>query len=239
MIGDEIRERLFELRDEEYRDFQSGLIPTVDRDYFIGVRTPALRFLAAELSKRGDIGDFLAELPHKSFDENQLHAFIISLIKDYDACLAAVNEFLPYVNNWATCDQMSPKVFKKHRDRLIYSVTDWMSDSKTYTVRFGTGMLMQHYLDGDFKPEYLEAAAKIRSDEYYINMMTAWFFATALAKQYGAALPYIEQRRLDLWTHNKAIQKAVESRRIADEQKSYLKTLRLKTGKGSGFQGKE
>lgn len=236
MLSEEIRERLFELRDAEYRDFQCKLIPTVDRDYFIGVRTPALRALASELSKRGDTGGFLAELPHKSFDENQLHAFIISLIKDYDACLAAVNEFLPYVDNWATCDQMSPKVFKKHRDRLIDSVEGWMSDGKTYTVRFGTGMLMQHYLDGDFKPEYLELAAKIRSDEYYVNMMTAWLFATALAKQYGAALPYIEQRRLDAWTHNKAIQKAVESRRITVEQKKYLKTL--KTGKGSGSQGK-
>ena len=226
MLSDEIRARLFELQDEGYRDFQSGLIPTVDKDFFIGVRTPQLRTLAKELSKREDIGEFLSELPHKSFDENQLHAFIISLIKDYDECLSEVNKFLPYVDNWATCDQMSPKVFKKHKGLLLEYVDEWIKSDHTYVKRFGIGMLMEHFLDEDFKTSYLTKVSKIRSGEYYVNMMTAWYFATALAKQYDATLPYIEKQKLDIWTHNKSIQKAVESYRITPEQKEYLKTLK-------------
>lgn len=225
MIVDEIRNRLFELADAEYRDFQCSLIPTVERERFIGVRTPELRAYASKLKKRSDTNDFLKDLPHKYFDENQLHAFIISSVKDYAECLRAVNEFLPCVDNWATCDQMSPAVFRKHKAELIGEVYRWIDSGKTYTVRFGIKMLMAHYLDDDFKPEYLQKA-NAQSDEYYINMMVAWYFATALAKQYNSALPYLEQGRLETRTHNMAIQKAIESRRIATEQKQYLKTLK-------------
>ncbi len=224
----EISEHLFELQDTEYRDFQSKLIPTVDAKCFIGVRTPDLRKYASALAKQEDITVFLNSLPHKYFDENQLHAFIISGMKDYDRCIEELNRFLPYVDNWATCDQMSPKVFKKHRAELSDQISVWIESDHTYTVRFGIGMLMEHYLDDDFATEYPETVAKIRSEEYYINMMIAWYFATALAKQYETILPFIEERRLDAWTHNKSIQKAVESNRITAEQKAYLKTLKVK-----------
>ena len=228
MITDEIREKLFELQDKKYAEFQAKLIPTVDSETVIGVRTPALRALAKELSKRQDIGEFLDELPHKYFDENQLHAFIISGMKDYEESLKRLIAFLPYVDNWATCDQMSPKVFKKHRKELLPSIESWLESKETYTVRFGIGMLMEHYLEEDFDLKYPEEVAEIRSDEYYINMMIAWYFATALAKQYDQILPFIEEKKLDKWTHNKAIQKAVESYRITPEQKSYLKSLKEK-----------
>ena len=224
----EISEHLFELQDTEYRDFQSKLIPTVDAKCFIGVRTPDLRKYASALAKQEDITVFLNSLPHKYFDENQLHAFIISGMKDYDRCIEELNRFLPYVDNWATCDQMSPKVFKKHRAELSDQISVWIESDHTYTVRFGIGMLMEHYLDDDFATEYPETVAKIRSEEYYINMMIAWYFATALAKQYETILPFIEERRLEAWTHNKSIQKAVESNRITAEQKAYLKTLKVK-----------
>ncbi len=224
----EISEHLFELQDTEYRDFQSKLIPTVDAKCFIGVRTPDLRKYASALAKQEDIAVFLNSLPHKYFDENQLHAFIISGMKDYDRCIEELNRFLPYVDNWATCDQMSPKVFKKHRTELLDQIRVWIESDHTYTVRFGIGMLMEHYLDEDFDPKYPALAAAIRSEEYYINMMIAWYFATALAKQYETILPFIEERRLDAWTHNKSIQKAVESNRITAEQKTYLKTLKVK-----------
>lgn len=228
MIGEEIRAELYTLRDEKYRDFQRKLIPTVRPETVIGVRTPALRAYAKELLKRPDIGEFLSALPHESFDENQLHAFLLSEIKDFDRCAAGVERFLPFVDNWATCDQLSPKVFGKHHAELLPLVKAWIASGETYTVRFGIGMLMAHFLDADFDPRYPEWVAALRSEEYYVNMMRAWFFATALAKQYGAVLPYLEQRRLDVWTHNKTIQKAVESYRISDEQKTYLKTLRIK-----------
>lgn len=224
----EISEHLFELQDTEYRDFQSKLIPTVDAKCFIGVRTPDLRKYASALAKQEDITVFLNSMPHKYFDENQLHAFIISGMKDYDRCIEELNRFLPYVDNWATCDQMSPKVFKKHRAELSDQISVWIESDHTYTVRFGIGMLMEHYLDDEFATEYPEKVAKIRSEEYYINMMIAWYFATALAKQYETILPFIEERRLDAWTHNKSIQKAVESNRITAEQKAYLKTLKVK-----------
>ncbi|MBR4543770.1 MAG: DNA alkylation repair protein [Lachnospiraceae bacterium] len=224
----EIQAHLFEMQDEEYRDFQSKLIPTVDAKYFIGVRTPDLRKYASALAKQEDTPVFLNSLPHKYFDENQLHAFIISGMKDYESCVEELNRFLPYVDNWATCDQMSPKVFKKHRTELLDQIREWIRSDHTYTVRFGIGMLMEHYLDDDFDPEYPEMVAKIRSEEYYINMMIAWYFATALAKQYETILPFILEQRLDAWTHNKAIQKAVESNRITAEQKAYLKTLKVK-----------
>ena len=229
LTEEEIQARLFALRDEGYRDFQSRLIPTVAPDTIIGVRTPALRALAKELSAREGIDGFLHALPHRYFDENQLHAFLISGMRDYARCMEELCRFLPHVDNWATCDQMSPKVFAKHRAELLAKIREWLASGQVYSVRFAVGMLMEHFLDEDFDPAYLELAAGVRSEEYYVNMMTAWYFATALAKQYDAALAFIEQRRLDPWTHNKAIQKAVESRRITDGQKAYLKSLKTRS----------
>ncbi|EJP23203.1 DNA alkylation repair enzyme [Lachnoanaerobaculum sp. ICM7] len=230
MILDEIRNELFKMQDTAYRDFNSKLIPTVDKSLFIGVRTPELRKYAKQLAKREDIEEFLHSLPHKYFDENQLHAFIVSEIKDFKSCVDKVNEFLPYVDNWATCDQLSPKVFKKYHKELINYIEIWLKSDKVYTVRFGIGMLMEHFLDEDFDISYLETVSNIRSDEYYVNMMIAWYFATALVKRYESVLPFIENRRLDIWTHNKAIQKAVESYRISTERKTYLKELKVKKG---------
>lgn len=227
-------EELFGLQDVKYRDFQKKLIPTVDPDSVIGVRTPELRKLAKQLARlrtskeAADVEAFLKELPHEYFDENQLHAFIISEDKDYERCMSEVEEFLPYVDNWATCDQLSPKVFRKNKDGLLLHVRKWLKSDRTYTVRFAIGMLMQHFLDDDFDTEYPELVAKVKSEEYYVNMMIAWYFATALAKQYDAVIPYIEKQKLDVWTHNKTIQKARESYRITQEQKEYLKTLKRK-----------
>ena len=228
MTVEGIREKLFELQDVKYRDFQQGLIPSVEQKEFIGIRTPALRKLAKELYKAGELDEFFKDLPHKYFDENQLHAFAISEIKDFDECMKALEEFLPFVDNWATSDQMSPKVFKKNKEELFSHIKKWLQSDHTYTVRFGIGMLMQHFLDEDFDLSYPEMVAGIRSDEYYINMMIAWYFATALAKQYESILPFIEEKRLSPWTHNKAIQKSVESYRITDEQKTYLRRLKIK-----------
>ena len=228
MLIDAIRQELFSLQDRKYRDFQVKLIPTVDPEAIIGVRTPALRKYAKQLSRKEGIDAFLEQLPHTYFDENQLHAFILSEMKDYEICVKKVDHFLPYVDNWATCDQLSPKVFKKHRPELLKEIRRWIKSGETYTVRFGIGMLMQHFLDEDFDPAYPEMVAKIRSDQYYVNMMIAWYFATALAKQYDAALPYVENMRLDAWTHNKAIQKAAESYRVSPDQKKYLKSLKVK-----------
>ena len=224
----EIQERLFELQDEKYRDFQVKLIPSVDPATVIGVRTPELRKLAKELAKRDDIDMFLDALPHDYFDENQLHAFILSGMKDYAGCMAGVCAFLPYVDNWATCDQMSPKAFSKNKDDLLVHIKDWLKSDRTYTIRFAAGMLMEHFLGDDFDAAYPELVAGISSDEYYVNMMRAWYFATALAKQYESIIPFIEEKKLDSWTHNKAIQKSVESYRITPEQKAYLKTLKIK-----------
>lgn len=215
------------MQDAKYRDFQAKLMPTVNPEKMIGVRTPELRKLAKQLIKSGDAAEFISELPHEYFDENQLHAFIISEMKNYEECIDEVNRFLPYVDNWATCDQLSPKVFKKHRAELLGEIKKWIKSEKTYTIRFGIGMLMQHYLDEEFRPEYPEMVAVVKSDEYYVNMMIAWYFATALAKQYEEILPFIENKVLDKWTHNKAIQKSVESYRITPEQKEYLKRLRI------------
>ena len=228
-IVNQIREELFRLQDRDYGVFQQKLIPTAPPESFIGVRTPELRKLAKELVKSGEAEAFLKDLPHKYFDEDQLHAFIVSEIKDYCRCLEELERFLPYVDNWATCDQMSPKVFKKHRKELLAPIKSWMESGETYTVRFGMGMLMEHYLDEDFDPSYLEAVASVVSEEYYVRMMQAWYFATALAKQYEAAVPFIEEKRLEPWTHNKAIQKSLESFRIPPERKEYLKSLRIKS----------
>ena len=231
MITDDIRKDLRDLADSKYREFQIPVIATVAPERVIGVRTPELRKLARELSKRDDVKDFLSDLPHGYFDEDQLPAFIISLMKDYDSCINELERFLPYVDNWATCDQMSPKIFKKNKGGLEKKIREWIASDHTYTKRFAIGMLMEHFLDEDFDIKYLKTVAAIRSDEYYVNMMIAWYFATALAKQYDAALPFIKACKLDDWTHNKAIQKCVESNRILPEQKEYLKTLKIKKQK--------
>ena len=230
MITDEITTKLFSLQDTAYRDFQVKLIPGMDAQKEIGVRTPELRKLSKELAKREDIREFLNDLPHQYFDENQLHAFILSGEKDFEKCMEDLERFLPYVDNWATCDQTSPKVFRKHRKELLDAIRRWIESDHPYTVRFAIKMLMEHFLDEDFDPAYPEMVAEVRSEEYYIRMMIAWYFATALAKQYEAVLPYLEQKKLDVWTHNKTIQKAVESYRITEEQKIYLKSLKRKDG---------
>ena len=222
---------LYAMQDTGYREMQIKILPTVSADTIIGVRTPELRKYAKTLSKEDTGRSFISELPHRFFEENQLHAFILSEMKDYDSCVSELETFLPYVDNWATCDQMSPKIFKKHRAELLTKAKEWIHSDKPYTIRFGIGMLMEHYLDEDFDVAYPDMVAELRSEEYYVNMMIAWYFATALAKQYDVVLPYIENERLDTWTHNKAIQKAVESYRITPEQKQYLKTLRIKNRK--------
>ena len=226
MIVEEIREALFARQDPSYRDFLGSLTPTLSRERLIGVRTPELRALAKDYRNNPGIASFLSDLPHAYFEENQLHAFLISLEKDFETCVHEVDRFLPYIDNWATCDQLSPSIFRKHKQALLPFINRWIDSGKTYTVRFGIGMLMSHFLDGDFTPAYLDRVAKIRSDEYYVNMMIAWYFATALAKQYEATLSVLTQQRLDKWTHNKAIQKAIESRRITDEQKAFLRNLK-------------
>ena len=226
-IPEEITKELFQLQDPGYREFQSRLIPTVAPETVIGIRTPALRKYAKDLLKQDRMEEFLQELPHRYFDENQLHAFLLSEMKDYERCIRETNRFLPYVDNWATCDQMSPKVFRKHRKELLEEIRRWLGSEQTYTVRFAVGMLMQHFLDEDYQPCYPELVAGIRSEEYYINMMIAWYFATALAKQYDSVIPFLENRKLEPWTHNRTIQKAVESYRITPEQKAYLKSLRV------------
>lgn len=221
-----IRDRLFALQDKEYALFQAKLTPTVPLERFIGVRVPDLRKLTKELIKEGNYADFLTQLPHWYYDENMLHGLLISEIKDYETCIFELERFLPYVDNWAVCDIMSPKVFRKHKEPLIDKIRAWSASEHTYTCRFGLEMLMSHYLDEDFKNEYLEISASVHSDEYYVKMMIAWLFATALAKQWEAAFPYIEQAKLDVWTHNKTIQKARESYRITEKQKDLLKTLK-------------
>ena len=220
-----IQRDLFAMQDMPYREFQVKLIPDVPPETVIGVRTPALRQYAKTLVRSGDAAAFLDTLPHTYFDENQLHAFLLSGEKDYAQVLSRLEAFLPHIDNWATCDQLSPKIFGKHPE-LIGEIRRWMASAHTYTVRFGIGMLMRWYLDAQFQPEYLQWAADVKSDAYYVNMMRAWYFATALAKQYDAALPFLEDDRLDTWTHNKTIQKARESYRVSEEHKTYLKTLR-------------
>lgn len=227
----EIQKKLFEKQDLKYKAFQSKLIPTVDAAKVIGVRTPDLRAIAKKFANHPEIEKFLSTLPHEYYDENQVHAFILSLIKDYDECVSHIDKFLPFVDNWATCDQMRPKVFakKQYRKPLLNDVERWINAPTTnvYTVRFGIETLMSFFLDDDFNPKFLKWVSKIRSEEYYLNMMVAWFFATALAKQYETTIPFIEKHRLDIWTHNKTIQKAIESYRITEDQKSNLRTLKI------------
>ena len=222
-----IQNDLFKLQDIKYRDFQTKLIPTINSNTLIGVRTKELRNYAEKMIKDNNYSSFLEELPHKYFDENQLHAFIISKIKSYDECISYINKFLPYVDNWATCDQMSPKIFKKYHNELIHQIKIWIKSKETYVIRFGIKILMQYYLDDDFKLEYLKLVSNVKSNEYYVNMMIAWYFATALAKQYEFTIPFIENKKLDTWTHNKTIQKAIESYRIALDKKEYLRNLKI------------
>ncbi|MBO5421908.1 MAG: DNA alkylation repair protein [Clostridia bacterium] len=223
-----VRERLFELQDLEYKEFHSKLMPTVDSDLVIGVRTPELRKFAKEFMKTDMAEEFLSTLPHKYYEENNLHAFMISSLKDFGKTVKELNEFLPFVDNWATCDMMRPVLFGKHRKELLAEIEKWMQSDEPYTLRFGIEMLMVHFLDDDFSIEYVQSVAKVRSEEYYVKMMVAWYFATALAKQYDLVLPFIENKALDPWTHNKAIQKSIESFRITKEQKEYLRTLKIK-----------
>ena len=222
----EIQKKLFELQDIGYAEFQSKLTPTVPRETFIGVRVPEVRKLAKSYSKDKECQEFLKKLPHQYYDENMLHGLLLSEMKDYDACISAVDIFLPYVDNWAVCDIMAPKVFKKHKEELLEKIKIWATSDQVYTCRFGLEMLMTHFLDEDYKPEYLEIAAGVHSEEYYVNMMIAWFFATALAKQWDTTILYITENRLSEWVHNKTIQKARESYRITDEQKRFLKGLK-------------
>lgn len=223
-----IQERLFALQDGDYGDFHSSLLPGFPREYFIGIRVPVLRKFVKEYKKEEEAREFLTQLPHTYYEESMVHTFLIAEIKDYDTCIKAVEAFLPYINNWAVCDGLSPKVFKDHKLELLEKIKQWIPSDHPYTCRFGMGMLMRWFLDEDFRPEYLKMPAAVRSEEYYVNMMTAWFFATALAKQWDAAIPYLEKQVLDPWTHNKTIQKARESFRITPEQKEYLKTLKIK-----------
>lgn len=219
-------DRLYELQDLNYQAFQSKLLPTLEPDTIIGVRTPQLKLLERELRTRREEEQLLNHLPHTFFEENQLHAFYIAQIKEFDTCIQELNRFLPYVDNWATCDQLKPKVLKKHPEWLLPHIRRWIQSDHIYTRRYAIGALMSYYLDSDFKPEYLELAAGAETEAYYVKMMVAWYFATALAKQWDAAVEYIEQRRLSEWTHRKTIQKAVESYRITKEQKQYLKDRR-------------
>ena len=218
---------LFSMADEKYRDFQSKLMPTVPKEKIIGIRTPLLRKFAKDFSKNPEAEVFIGNLPHEYYEENNLHAFLLEYINDFDGCAEEVTKFLPFVDNWATCDSMSPKIFGENKEKLCGYIEKWLSAKDAYSVRFGIKMLMEHFLGEDFSAEYPERVAKIKSEEYYIRMMQAWYFATALAKQYDEILPFIENKKLEKWTHNKAIQKAIESYRITEEQKKYLRTLKM------------
>lgn len=224
----DIQQELFALQDLSYRDFHAKLMPTVDKARVIGVRTPKLRAFAKEFGKTEEAKEFLKVLPHQYYEENNLHGLLIEQIKDYPTLIRELNRFLPCIDNWATCDLLTVRVVKKHLDTFTEEVEHWLASDHTYTIRFGIGMLMRYYLEEHFSLEYPEKVAKIRSEEYYVNMMRAWYFATALAKQYEAIFPFLEEKRLDAWTHNKTIQKAIESYRITQEQKAYLRTLRIK-----------
>ncbi len=222
-----IQKILFDLRDEKYRDFQSKLMPTVDKETIIGVRTPELRKLAKKLFEEKTYEKFISTLPHTYYEEYNLHGFIVSLIKDYDECVKRIDELLPYVNNWATCDQIKPKCFSKNKEKVLEKSKEWINSDKTYSIRFAIEMLMNFFLDEDFDKAYPKMISEIRSEEYYVKMMVAWYFATALSKHYDEIIPFIENKELDTWTHNKSIQKAIESYRISDYQKEYLKSLKI------------
>ena len=224
----EIQKKLFALQDQEYGDFSAKLNPGVPRESIIGVRVPETRVLAKTLHKEGNYQNFLRELPHKYFEENMLHGLIIENINDYDKCVETLEKFLPFVDNWAVCDSISPKVFKNNKDKLISKIYKWSNSGETYTARFGLKILMTHFLDEDFKKEYLNLAASVKGEDYYLKMMVAWFFATALAKRWEETVTYIENYSLENWVHNKTISKARESYRISSEQKEYLNKFKIK-----------
>lgn len=223
-----VQQDLFTMQDLKYRDFHAKLMPTVDKDSVIGVRVPMLRAYAKKFGKTEEAKQFLEILPHQYYEENNLHGLLIDQIKDYELCIEELIRFLPYINNWATCDILSVKAVKGHLDSYIKNIYQWLESDYTYTIRFGINMLMRYYLEEEFKIEYPEKVAAIRSEEYYVNMVRAWYFATALAKKYDQVLPFLEEQKMDVWTHNKTIQKAIESYRITLEQKEYLRTLKIK-----------
>lgn len=221
-----VYERLLKVKDEGYRDFQAKLVPNISPDSIIGVRTPDMRAVAKEVYSSKERDEFLNELPHKYYEENLVHFFVISLIKDFDECIAATERFLPYVDCWPVSDQATPKSFKKNHEKLLPYIKKWIADEHVYTARFGIRMLMNEFLGDDFKEEYLEIVSSKKGDDYYLKMMVAWYFATALAKKYEESVKYIEERKLDEWVHRKAIQKAIESFRVSEEHKEYLRSLR-------------
>lgn len=221
-----VYERLLACRSEEYREFQSKLVPNIPKDTILGVRTPDMRKIAKEIKGAEEAEVFLKELPHQYYEENLVHFFLIAMIKDFDECVNQVEIFLPFVNCWPVCDQSSPKVFTKHHDKLLPYIKKWLDSDHIYTVRFGIRMLMNEFLGEDFRPEYLEWVASVSCEDYYVKMMVAWFFATALAKRYDESIVYLEEHRLESWTHRKTIQKAIESFRVSDEHKEFLKTMR-------------
>ena len=223
---EEIQKHLFELQDMAYRDFHSRLMPDIDKETVIGIRVPMLRKYAKSIVGTELAEKFIKELPHRYYEENNLHMMLITGIKDYDRCISEIERFLPYIDNWATCDFPAPKCFEDHKEELLPVIKRWIASSETYTIRYGIGMLMRLYLDEDFDPEYVRLVVGVKSDEYYVNMMIAWYMATALAKQWDAVIPFIEEHRMSDWVHRKTIQKAVESYRITDEQKKYLKGYR-------------
>lgn len=223
-----VQQDLFTMQDLKYRDFHAKLMPTVDKDSVIGVRVPMLRAYAKKFGKTEEAKQFLEILPHQYYEENNLHGLLIDQMKDYELCIEELIRFLPYINNWATCDILSVKAVKGHLDSYIKNIYQWLESDYTYTIRFGINMLMRYYLEEEFKIEYPEKVAAISSEEYYVNMVRAWYFATALAKKYDQVLPFLEEQKMDVWTHNKTIQKAIESYRITLEQKEYLRTLKIK-----------
>lgn len=223
-----IQKELFKCQDLKYKDFSKKLINTVDENKIIGVRSPDLKRIAKDIIKENKYDVFLNDLPHKYFEEDQLHVLIISSIKDFDLCVKELDRFLPFMESWATTDSLKPKTFKQNKEKAIKAIYRWLKSKETYTIRVGVSMLMTYYLDEDFKKEYLLKVAKIKSKEYYVNMMRAWYFATSLVKQYDETIKYLEEYKLDTWTHNKTIQKARESYRISDETKAYLNTLKVK-----------
>ena len=225
---DAIQERLFALQDLKYREFHSKLMPTVNKDRIIGVRTPDLRKFSKEINKSDLKVDFLNSLPHKYYEEDNLHAFLIEQIKDFDECIFILDSFLLYIDNWATCDMMTPKILGKYPDKLYLNIQEWIKSSHTYTVRFGVVTLMKFFMNERLDKKHLNLLLTIESNEYYINMAIAWYIATALASNWDMVIPYIEEQKFDKWVHNKSIQKAIESYRITHEQKAYLKRLKIK-----------
>lgn len=221
-----VYERLMKYQDLEYRDFQSRIVPNIDKKNIIGVRTPQMREIVKDIYGTDEATKFIKKLPHKYYEENLIHFFLIAKIKNFDECVKEVERFLPYIDCWPVCDQSSPTVFKKHHDELLPLIKKWIDSDHIYTSRFGMRILMNEFLDTDFKEEYLEWVASKKSEDYYLKMMIAWYFATALAKQYDSTIKYIENKKLDPWVHQKTIQKAIESFRVSDEHKVYLRTLK-------------